>query len=94
MLIRQIFRSLLFLVLFLTVVLLLAPEWSVSASEDTKLQSIVGLLVYDFLVWESDAFLNKGETILSEGHQYLDEQTRKTVVLDYLELVRQAQMLE
>lgn len=94
MLIRQIFRSLLFLVLFLAVILLLAPEWSASASESTKLQSIVGLLEYDFLVWESDAFLNKGETILSGSHQYLDEQTRKTVVLDYLELIRKAQTIE
>lgn len=94
MLIRQIFRSLLFLVLFLAVVLLLAPEWSASASESTKLQSIVGHLEYDFLVWESDAFLNKGETILSGSHQYLDEQTRKTVVLDYLELIRKAQTIE
>lgn len=94
MLIRQIFRSLRFLVFFLAVLLLLAPEWSASASEDSKLQSIVRFLEYDFLVWESNAFLNKGETLLSGSHQYLDEQTRKKVVLDYLDLVRQAQMLE
>lgn len=94
MVIRRIFRALSFLLLALTVALLLAPEWSASASEESKLQSIVGLLEYDFVVWESSAFLNKGETIFSGGHQYLDEQTRKKVVLDYLDKVRQAQMLE
>jgi hypothetical protein len=79
---------------FLSTILLLAPEWTASASEESRLQSIVGLQEYDFLVWESNSFLDKGETILSGGQQFLDEQTRKEVVLNYLELVKQAQQLE
>jgi hypothetical protein len=91
---RRVYRTLIFLVVFLSTILLLAPEWTASASEESRLQSIVGLQEYDFLVWESNSFLDKGETILSGGQQFLDEQTRKEVVLNYLELVQQAQQLE
>ncbi|MFN2118703.1 MAG: hypothetical protein ACK2U0_20045 [Candidatus Promineifilaceae bacterium] len=91
---RRVYRTLIFLVVFLSTILLLAPEWTASASEESRLQSIVGLQEYDFLVWESNSFLDKGETILSGGQQFLDEQTRKEVVLNYLELVKQAQQLE
>jgi hypothetical protein len=94
MIIRRLFRTIFFLLVILAIILLLAPEWSESASEESHLQSIVGLREYDFLVWESSAFLNKGETILAGGQQYLDEQTRKQIVLDYLELVQQANWTE
>lgn len=92
--IRRILNGTLFALILCTVALLLAPEWSAAASEESRLQSIVGLLEYDFLVWESDTFLNKGETALAGGQKYLDEQSRKEVVLDYLDLVRQAQIEE
>ena len=82
---RRISRSIFYLFILFVIVLLLAPEWSASASNESKLQSIVGLREYDFLVWESNAFRNKGETILAGGQQYLNEQARKQVVLDYLD---------
>jgi hypothetical protein len=94
MILRRVFRTLFYFFVFLCLVILLAPEWSASASEANQLQSIVGLYEYDFLVWESNAFINKGETILSGSQQFLDEQTRKQVVLDYLGLVQQAQQME
>lgn len=94
MIIRRLFRNIRFLLVLLAIILLLAPEWAESASDESHLQSIVGLREYDFLVWESNAFLNKGETILAGGQQYLDEQTRKQIVLDYLELVKQAKWAE
>jgi hypothetical protein len=78
---------------FLTI-LLLAPEWSALASEESHLQSIVGMRQFDFLVWETSAILNKSKAILAAGQQYLDEQARKAVVLDYLQLVREARGLE
>jgi hypothetical protein len=92
--IRRILRSALLLLLLLGSTLILAPEWSKSASEDTLLQSIVGLREYDFVVWESNAFGKKGEAILSGGQQFLNGEARKELVLDYLALVRQAQILE
>ena len=94
MLFRRVYRILVISLVFLSTALLLAPEWSASASAESQLQSIVGLHEYDFIVWESNAFLNKGETLLSDGQQFLDKQTRKQVVLHYLELVRQAQQTE
>ncbi len=92
--IRRILRSALLLLLLLGSTLILAPEWSKSANEDTLLQSIVGLREYDFVVWESNAFGKKGEAILSGGQQFLNGEARKELVLDYLALVRQAQILE
>ena len=94
MLLRRWFRAVKIILAVVLLVLLFAPEWSTFANEENRLQSIVGLRQYDFLVWESQALLKKGETILAGGQEYLDEQARKQVVLDYLELVRKAQHLE
>jgi hypothetical protein len=92
--IRRILRTVLLLLLLLASTLILAPEWAESANENTLLQSIVGLREYDFVVWESSAFGKKGEAILSGGQQFLNEEDRKELVLDYLSLVRRAQTLE
>jgi hypothetical protein len=78
----------------LVVILLLAPEWPAFADERYRLQEIVGLREFDFLVWESDALLNKGESTLAAGHRYLDEAEQKEVVLDYLQLTQDARQLE
>ena len=94
MLLRRTIRGVLLFLIVLAAILLLAPEWSASASEESRLQSIVGLLEYDFLVWESDAFFGKGQTALSRGPQFLDEASRKQVVMDYLALVSRAQGVE
>ncbi|MFN2103912.1 MAG: hypothetical protein ACK2U5_02235 [Candidatus Promineifilaceae bacterium] len=94
MIFRRILRTVLVLLMFFATILVLAPEWTKSANEDTLLQSIVGLLEYDFLVWESSAFGQKGEAILSGGQEFLSEEARKEVVLDYLALVHQSQLLE
>ncbi len=94
MVIRRISRVIRLTAIAVLAILLLSPEWSAIASEESQLQSIIGMRQYDFLVWESNAFLNKGETVLAAGQTYLDEETRKAVVLDYLKLVHQAQLLE
>jgi len=74
--------------------LLLAPEFSVYASEDNQLRAIVGPHEFDYMLWETDALLEKGGAVLASSQQYLDMATRKEIVLDYLELVRRAQSLE
>ena len=91
---RRWLRTVKFILLVLVVVLLLAPEWPAFADERYRLQEIVGLREFDFLVWESDAFLNKGESTLAAGHRYLDEAEQKGVVLEYLQLTRDARQLE
>lgn len=91
---RRWLRPVKFIILALVVILLLAPEWPAFADERYRLQEIVGLREFDFLVWESDALLNKGESTLAAGHRYLDEAEQKEVVLDYLQLTQDARQLE
>jgi hypothetical protein len=91
---RQLLRAIKLLLLVLTLILLLAPEWPAFAGERYGLQQVIGQREFDFLVWESNAFLHKGESALAGGHRYLDEVTRKAIVLDYLELTKEARRLE
>jgi len=91
---RRWLRPVKFILLVLVVILLLAPEWPAFADEQYRLQEIVGLREFDFLVWESDAFLDKGESTLAAGHRYLDEAGQKGAVLEYLQLTQDARQLE
>ena len=68
------------IVLILFLVLHLAPEWPAFADEQYRLREIVGLREFDFLVWESEAFFDKGESSLAGGHRYLDEAAQKEIV--------------
>jgi hypothetical protein len=91
---RRWLRPVKFILLILIVILLLAPEWPAFADERYRLQEIVGLREFDFLVWESNAFLGKGESTLAAGHRYLDEAEQKGVVLEYLQLMQDTRQLE
>jgi hypothetical protein len=91
---RRLLRATKLFLLVLTVILLLAPEWPAFAGERYGLRQVVGQREFDFLVWESNAFLDKGESALAGGQRYLDEATRQKIVLDYLELTREARRLE
>ena len=84
-------RLCVYIALFL---ILLAPEWPAFGDEEHRLRALVGLRQFDFLVWESQAFAIKGEGVLSNGQAYLSEAERQTVVLDYLELIRESGRLE
>jgi len=70
------------------------PQWPAFGNEAYQLHTIVDQRHFDFLVWETNAILAKAESVLTGGHSYLDRQTRKQVVLDYLDLIRSAQQLE
>ena len=91
---RRWFRAAKFILLILVVLLLLAPEWPAFADERYRLREIIGLREFDFLVWETDAFLGKGESILSGANRYLAEDAQRAVVLDYLQLMQEARQLE
>ena len=91
---RRWLRAVKLFLLVLVVILLLAPEWPAFADEQYRLREIVGLREFDFLVWESDAFLNKGESALAAGHRYLDSDAQKGVVLEYLQLTHDARQME
>ncbi len=91
---RRWFRAGKFILLILIVLLLLAPEWPAFGDEQYRLREIVGLREFDFLVWETDAFLGKGESILAGANRYLDEGEQRAVVLDYLQLMQDARQIE
>ncbi len=91
---RRGLRAIKLLLLVLLVILLLAPEWPAFADERYRLREIVGLREFDFLVWETDAFVDKGETSLAGAYRYLDEAAQKAIVLEYLQLTQDARQLE
>jgi hypothetical protein len=83
-----------FLIYTLPLLILLAPEWPAYGDEEHQLMALVGLRQFDFLIWESQAFTTKAQAILSQGHTYLSQAERKTVVLDYLDLIAEIGRLE
>ena len=74
--------------------LILVPEWPAFGDEEHQLMTLVGLRQFDFLVWETNAFVGKAEAILGNGHSYLSAEERQEVVLDYLALVAEIGRLE
>ncbi len=82
------------LLLLILLLLLMAPEWPAFADEAYRLRDIVELREFDYLVWESSALLGKGVALLSGGHHYLSENTKKEIVVDYLQLTQDARNLE
>jgi hypothetical protein len=86
----------LFRLLLVTAVLVavMAPEWPAFQDEPHLFNAAIGQNRFDFLVWETNALLTKATAGLTGSHTYLDEQTRKAVVLDYLELVNRVRRLE
>jgi len=79
--------------LMLGLVLVISPEWPVFADEWHQLRRLIGLYEFDFLVWEVEAIISKGEAELAGGHLYLNEATRREIVLSYLQGVGEARQL-
>lgn len=85
---RQFFSAVKLLSFFLLLALLLAPNWPAFGDPRHRLNTIIGLRQFDFLVWEFHAFRAKAVASLANGHAFLDEEARRQVVLDYLVTVR------
>lgn len=84
---RLLFFSLIFIIT-------VSPEWPTFQTERFKLNALVGLRQFDFVVWEANAVLTKAEATLAAGHTYLDSETGKQLVLDYLALLGEIRTLE
>ncbi len=91
---RRLLRSLKLLFLILIFVALAAPEWPAFGDEAYQLRALVGLREYDFIVWELQAIAAKAEAMLAPDHTYWDEDVRRQVVSDYLDLVAQIGQIE
>lgn len=82
------------LAITLILIVLAAPEWPEFQDERYKIDIILGQRYFDFLIWEGNALTAKGEASLAGGQSYLGENTRKDLVLEYLNMVGQVRHLE
>lgn len=82
------------LAITLILIVLAAPEWPEFQDERYKIDIILGQRYFDFLIWEGNALAAKGEASLAGGQSYLGENTRKDLVLEYLNMVGQVRHLE
>ena len=91
---RLVARTLYTVLLIILCVITLVPEWPAFGDEEHQLMTLVGLRQFDFLIWETEAFISKAEAILGNGHTYVSNAQRQQVVLDYLALVGDIGRLE
>ncbi len=73
--------------ILLLVLALLAPNYPDLSNDWQRVLWLTGGRQFDFVAWEVDTLLTKGAADLAAGHLYLDESTRKQVVLDYMNLL-------
>src|SRR5690606_8305905 len=74
--------------------LLLVREGPTQASLQDKIKRHTHAVSFNFISWEAHAFATKAEAALANAHTFLSEAQRKQIVLDYLELLRQAQQID
>jgi hypothetical protein len=79
------------LVIFVVVI---GPEWPAFQDERYKLNRILGQRYFDFVVWETRALAAKAEAALTSGQEYLDDETRKELVFEYLTVIGEIRGLE
>lgn len=80
-------------ILNLLIILVLAPEWPAFQEEEHRLNSLIGLRRFDFVVWEAGAIQTKLSAMLAAGHAYLPESAQKALALSYVETVGQVRSL-
>lgn len=74
---------------------IITPDWPAFGDAKFKFQAIVGRENrFDFLTWTVEALGNKAEAVLAGTQRYLPEETKKSLVLSYLEQLAAAQRLE
>jgi hypothetical protein len=91
---HRLFTALRILILVAVLIVITGPEWPAFQDERHKINAILGQRHFDFLVWEIGALSTKAEAAIAGGQSYLDEDTRKEAVLDYLELLGEVRRLE
>ena len=81
--------------LLLLALALLAPEWPTFGDPDYRFQAIVGLdHRFDFVAWTAAALADKAQGVLADSQRYLEPGAAEALVLDYLEQLGRARMLE
>jgi hypothetical protein len=90
---KRMITALKLLIITLFFVIMAAPEWPAFQDERFKIDSILGQQYFDYVVWEAKALLAKGEASLNGSQAYLTADSRKEVVLEYLEIMGQVRQL-
>ena len=93
MFLKRLITALKLLIITLFFVIMAAPEWPAFQDERFKIDSILGQQYFDYVVWEVKALLAKGEASLNGSQAYLTTDSRKEVVLKYLEIMGQVRQL-
>jgi hypothetical protein len=91
---RRIGLVLTFAVLFTALVWTLHWEYVPPGSFGARLGRILRGRYFNFVTWEAEALLHKLGQGLTTPQDYVDDATRKQIVLDYLELVVRIQRME
>lgn len=91
---RRILLILSYIVLFTAIVWTVRWEHVPPNSFSARLNRILRGNYFDFLSWEAKALLDKIGQELTTPQHYLDDATRKQLVLDYLDLVARIHRLE
>ncbi|HSH03003.1 MAG TPA: hypothetical protein VLL52_10835 [Anaerolineae bacterium] len=91
---RRLRRYLGRLILILTFILLVTPEWPPFFDETYQLRVITTGQRFNYVTWEIEALTAKLEAALLGGHHYLSDTDRSTLVLTYLDWLRQSQQLD
>ena len=90
---KRLITALKLLIISLFFIIVAAPEWPAFQDERFKIDSILGQRYFDFVVWEAKALLAKGEASLNGSQNYLTADSRKELVLNYLDLMGQVRQL-
>ena len=69
-------------------------DWPPFGDEFYRITLLVGQRQFDFLSWELNAIAAKAGAVLANNDAYLNEESRKQTVLDYLALIQQSQQVE
>lgn len=81
---RRLLGAIRFVIFVGLFIVLVAPEWPAFADDFYRIDAVVGLRRFDFLLWETRAALQKAQAMLANNQAYLDDADRKQIVLDFL----------
>lgn len=91
---RRVRLILAYAVLFIGIVWVVHWEYIPPGTFGARLNRILRGTYFDFVTWESRALLDKLRQELTTPQDYLDDVTRKQLVLDYMDLVARVHQLE
>ena len=83
-----------FLLLIFPLLFVFSYEWPPAGDEAYQLRAIIGDEQFDFLVWESQAFVAKANGLLVGGQEYMTAAEQKEIVLAFMALLVEIQQLE